>query len=320
MKWLYKYPQAAFPYTQLCEENRRRDRRQPEYELLDTGVFEGDRYFDVVVEYAKASSDDILIRFTITNRGPDAARLHLLPTLWFRNTWSWDRGAPRPRLREGASRPGWRAIEAEHLSLGRRWLSVEGAAELLFTENDTNKQRLWGVAELVGVREGRLQRLRRRRPAGCGQPGAGGDEGCGPLSSAPGAPARATTVSLRLSDAPPSRDPFGKAFDAIVAERIREADEFYAALRADGRLRGRSAGDAAGRSPACCGASSSTSWTSSAGWPAILPSRRRPRRACPVATASGGTSTTKTSSRCPTSGSTRGTPPGTWRSTASRWR
>src|SRR6266508_2645688 len=132
MKWLYKYPQAAFPYTQLCEENSRRDRRQPEYELLDTGVFDEDRYFDVTVEYAKAGSDDILARITITNRGPEPAPLHLLPTLWFRNTWSWDPGAPRPRMRESASRAGWRAIEAEHLSLGRRWLSVEGAAELLF--------------------------------------------------------------------------------------------------------------------------------------------------------------------------------------------
>ena len=226
MKWLYKYPQAAFPYTQLCEENHRRDRRQPEYELLDTGVFEGDRYFDVVVEYAKASSDDILIRFTITNRGPDTARLHLLPTLWFRNTWSWDRGAPRPRLREGASRPGWRAIEAEHLSLGRRWLSVEGAAELLFTENDTNKQRLWGVPNSSAyvkdafndyVVGGRLDAV---NPARVGTKAAAHHR----LHLAAG---ETTTVSLRLSDAPPSRDPFGKAFDAIVAERIREADEFY---------------------------------------------------------------------------------------------
>jgi hypothetical protein len=145
MKWLYKYPQAAFPYTTLVDENRRRDRRQPEYELLDTGVFDGDRYFDIGVEYAKASSDDILILITVTNRGPEAAPLHVLPTLWFRNTWSWDPGAPRPRLRESDSRAGWQVIEAEHPSLGRRWLSAEGAADLLFTENDSNKQRLWGV-------------------------------------------------------------------------------------------------------------------------------------------------------------------------------
>jgi hypothetical protein len=108
MKWLYKYPHAAYPYADLIETNRRRDRKQREYELLDTGVFDGDRYFDVVVEYAKASADDLLIRITATNRGPEAAPLHLLPTLWFRNTWSWDVVTARPRLRVAASRAGWK--------------------------------------------------------------------------------------------------------------------------------------------------------------------------------------------------------------------
>src|SRR5207247_10139874 len=103
MKFLYKYPQAEFPYSRLVEENRRRDRRAPEFELMDTGVFEGDRYFDVLVEYAKAAPDDLLIRITATNRGPEAAELHLLPTVWFRNTWSWDASATRPVLR--ARRP-----------------------------------------------------------------------------------------------------------------------------------------------------------------------------------------------------------------------
>jgi hypothetical protein len=227
MKWLYKYPQAAFPYVQLAEENRRRDRRQPEYELLDTGVFDDDRYFDVMVEYAKASSDDILIRFTITNRGPEAAPLHLLPTLWFRNTWSWDPGTPRPRMRASVSRPGWRVIEAEHLSLGRRWLSVEGAAELLFTENDTNKRRLWGAPNpsayvkdafddyVVG---GRLDAV---NPARVGTKAAAHYR----LRLNPG---ETTTVALRLSDVAPGKEPFGKAFDATLAERVREADEFYA--------------------------------------------------------------------------------------------
>jgi Glycosyl hydrolase family 63 C-terminal domain len=227
MKWLYKYPQAAFPYSRISEENRGRDRRQPEYELLDTGVFDDDRYFDVMVEYAKASSDDILIRIAVTNRGPEAAPLHLLPTLWFRNTWSWDPGAPRPRMRESAARPGWRVIEAEHLTLGRRWLSAEGAAELLFTENDTNKRRLWGVTSssayvkdafddyVVGGRQDAVN------PARVGTKSAAHyrlrlDSG------------ETTTVSLRLSDTAPTRDPFGKAFDALMTERLREADEFYA--------------------------------------------------------------------------------------------
>jgi len=227
MKWLYKYPQAAFPYTALAEENRRRDRRQAEYELLDTGVFDGDRYFDVTAEYAKASSDDILVRITITNRGPEAAPVHLLPTLWFRNTWSWDPGAPRPRLRECASRPGWRAIEAAHLSLGRRWLSLEGAAELLFTENDTNKQRLWGVPNTSAYVKDAFEDY-----VVGGRPDAVNPAGVGTKAAAHYrlrlAPAETATVSLRLSDTPPSQDPFGKAFDGVLAERIREADDFYA--------------------------------------------------------------------------------------------
>ena len=226
MRWLYKYPQAAFPYAQLIEENRRRDRRQPEYELLDTGVFDEDRYFDVVAEYAKASSEDILIRITITNRGPEVAPLHVLPTLWFRNTWSWDPGVPRPRLRESVAGPGWRVIEAEHLSLGRRWLGVEGTAELLFTENDTNRQRLWGVPSSSAyvkdafndyVVAGRQDAV---NPTRAGTKAAAHYR----LRLLPG---QTTTIALRLSDAPPSKDPFGKAFDAILAERLRDADEFY---------------------------------------------------------------------------------------------
>jgi hypothetical protein len=145
MKYLYKYPQAAFPYDALVAENRRRDRRAPEFELIDTGVFDADRYFDVVVEYAKCAPDDVLVRITATNRGPDAAELHLLPTLWYRNTWSWDIPAPeRPTLRAGAV-GGHVAIEGEHDSLGVRWLYCEGAPALLFTENDTNAERIFGT-------------------------------------------------------------------------------------------------------------------------------------------------------------------------------
>src|SRR5213080_4171269 len=131
MKCLYKYPQAAFPYARLVEENARRGRPQPEYELLDTGVFDGDRYFDITVEYAKGGVDDLLIRVTAVNRGPEAAELHLLPTLWFRNTWSWDVGAARPQLQAPASTPGQAVIAARHQTLGARWLHAEGAPELL---------------------------------------------------------------------------------------------------------------------------------------------------------------------------------------------
>jgi hypothetical protein len=127
MKFLYKYPQAEFPYAALVEENRRRDRRTPEFELIDTGVFEADRYFDVVVEYAKAAPDDVLIRITATNRGPEPAALELLPTVWYRNTWSWDVPASeRPGLRAGES-AGHAVIEGDHATLGARWLYCEGA-------------------------------------------------------------------------------------------------------------------------------------------------------------------------------------------------
>src|SRR5262249_10723706 len=125
--------------------NWRSDRRAPEYELIDTGVFDGDRYFDVTVEYAKASPDEILIRITATNRGPESAELHVLPTLWYRNTWSWQtNGTERPALR--ADRAGHAVIEARHRDVGGRWLYCDGAPELLFTENETNAERLWGVA------------------------------------------------------------------------------------------------------------------------------------------------------------------------------
>src|SRR5271169_6261296 len=142
MKYLYKYPQAAFPYAQLIEENRRRGRSDPEYELLDTGVFAEDRYFDVVVEYAKGDVEDILIKITATNRGPESARLRLLPTVWFRNTWSWDSSANRPDLR---AVPG--GIELNHPDCGKHWLYYDGSAELLFTENETNSHRLFNSPE-----------------------------------------------------------------------------------------------------------------------------------------------------------------------------
>src|SRR5438132_2514145 len=150
-KTLYKYPQAEFPYQALRAENRRRGRREPEFELTDAGAFDGDRYWDVTAEYAKASPDDILIRLTVANRGPEPARLHLLPTLWFRNTWSWgaayDEGRwPKPRL----ARVGDRSVVAEHATLGRFRLTAGDSqdgrpAELVFTENETNARRLFAA-------------------------------------------------------------------------------------------------------------------------------------------------------------------------------
>src|SRR5438270_2308372 len=146
MKYLYKYQQAPFPYAQLVEENRRRGRDLPEFDLIDTGVFDDDRYFDVFVEYAKADADDILIKITAINRGPKPALLHLLPSIWFRNRWTWgDNDDPKPTLRM-ADELGVTAIELNHFRYGARWLYCEGTPELLFTENESNNQRLFGSA------------------------------------------------------------------------------------------------------------------------------------------------------------------------------
>src|SRR5262249_24545644 len=138
-----------FPYTELVAESRRRSRLDPEYELVDCGIFAESRYFDVQVEYAKADPSDIVVRCTVTNRGPEAARLHVLPTLWFRNTWTWYRrrpgDTPKPLLRQTA--PG--LIMASHHELGDYWLACDTAPDLLFTENESNLQRLWGVPNLT---------------------------------------------------------------------------------------------------------------------------------------------------------------------------
>ena len=140
MKYLYKYPQREYPYRDLIEVNRNRSREEMEYELLDTGIFNDDRYFDVFVEYAKETPEDILVRITVHNRGPEAARLRVLPTLWFRNTWSWSEHSGKPSLREAGSG----VIQAMHPELGEYWLHCDGSPELMFTENETNVQRLWG--------------------------------------------------------------------------------------------------------------------------------------------------------------------------------
>jgi len=148
MKYLYKYPQSAYPYADLVETNRRRTRDEMEYELLDTGVFNDDRYFDVFVEYAKAGPEDILVRITAANRGPDAAELHLLPTLWFRNDWSlWiaesNRSPKKPNIKQIKAPAGTSAVAAAHPLLGEFILSCEGDVPLLFTENETNHERLF---------------------------------------------------------------------------------------------------------------------------------------------------------------------------------
>ncbi len=242
MKCLYKYPQAAFPYRRLVEENARRGRPQPEYELLDTGVFDGDRYFDVTVEYAKGGVDDLLIRVTAVNRGPEAAELHLLPTLWFRNTWSWDVGAARPQLQATASAPGQVVIAARHQTLGARWLHAEGAPELLFTENETNFPRLFGVpARSPYVKDGINERVVGGKEDAVNSARVGTKAASWYRASVPAGGQIA--LRLRLTDADPARAgaAFGLDFEEIFSRRMRDADEFYdlvipPTLSADGRL------------------------------------------------------------------------------------
>jgi hypothetical protein len=226
MKYLYKYPQAAFPYDALVAENRRRDRRVPEFELIDTGVFDADRYFDVVVEYAKCAPDDVLVRITATNRGPDAAELHLLPTFWYRNTWSWDTAGPeRPTLCVGKdSRHA--VLEAEHPSLGPRWLYCEGAPELLFTENDTNVERIWGRANPTPHVKDSINDYVVRGDRAAVNPEQRGTKAAARyrVTITPG---QSVVTRLRLVNTPLPAGAFGEDFEVGFAHRTREADEFY---------------------------------------------------------------------------------------------
>ena len=225
MRMLYKYPHAPFPYTALLEENRRRDRRAPEFELIDTGIFADERYFDVTVEYAKASAEDVCVRITAVNRGPETARLDLLPTLWFRNTWSWTPDAQRPTIIRTADDEA----RAEHVMLGSRWFYADTPDDLLFTENDTNTERLYGVPNAspyvkdgIGayVIDGRNDAV---NPAGRGTKLAARWQ----RSIAPG---ESVIVRLRLCDREGLLAPFGQPFDDMFALRVSEANAFYAEL------------------------------------------------------------------------------------------
>ena len=178
MKFLYKYPQRAFPYLQLLEENRRRTRQDREFELVDTGVFADDRYFDIFVEYAKASCNDILIRVTAVNRASVDAPLHLLPTIWFRNTWSWGRGTSRPELQRVGNTP---AVALTHEERGRYTLHFEGTPESALHRERHEPQTDLRHRRRTLVLEGRHQRLRRARSEGGGQPGPARNEGGRPL-------------------------------------------------------------------------------------------------------------------------------------------
>jgi hypothetical protein len=220
MKYLYKYPQREYPYRDLVETNRGRTREQFEYELLDTGIFDGDRYFDVFVEYAKAGPDDLLARVTVHNRGLEAARLELLPTLWFRNTWSLGDGGERPVLRREGG-----AILASHPELGEYRLACGGAPELLFTENESNAARLWGRPNATPHVKDAFHRY-----VVAGERGAVNAAQTGTKAAARyvlDVPAGGSeVVRLRLT-AGPATAGLGAAFDEVLGQRLADADEFY---------------------------------------------------------------------------------------------
>src|SRR5207248_4947719 len=240
LKMLYKYPHRAFPYTRLTEENRRRGKDQPELELLDTGVFEDDRYFDVFVEYAKASPDDILMSVTVHNRGPEAATIHVLPQIWFRNTWSWKPDLKKPRI-EAA---GGNTIAAEHPELGDFRLYCAGEPQLLFCDNETNSRRLYGQATAIGFFKDGFHEFVINRNKGAVNPQQVGTKAAAvyQLSVAPKA-----SVSLRLRlvaqgairSPLPAPKPNGNGHptnssnsmftdsDKVLEQGRREADEFY---------------------------------------------------------------------------------------------
>ncbi len=226
MKALYKYPQQAFPYTQLVEENRRRNRYEPEFELLDTGVFEGDRYFDVFIEYAKQSAEDILIQITVINRGSVTKPLHVLPTLWFRNTWSWQDDQSKPSLKAIHSTNNINAIAAYHPSLGQRWLYAEGHADMLFTDNETNTERVFGFPNPSPyVKDGINDYVVSDRKDAVNPEQTGTKAAVHYILTL--APGESRTIQLRLSDTPNLMTPFGNEFTAVMATRKQEADEFY---------------------------------------------------------------------------------------------
>ena len=230
MKYLYKYPQQEYPYLNLIEMNRHRGRLDPEYELLDTGVFNDDRYFDVLVEYAKASPTDILIQISVSNRGPEKAALHVLPTLWFRNIWNWWPDEPKPSLRVASGANGAGAIAAADAALGDYFLHCEGPARLLFTENETNNERLFSTANPTPyVKDGINNYVVAGRQDAV-NPNHTGTKAAAHYEIRVGA--RATTViRLRLTNvASGGGEPFGRGFDQIIEARRHEADEFYRAI------------------------------------------------------------------------------------------
>ena len=228
MKALYKYPQRPFPYEDLRTENARRGRESPEYELVDTGIFNDNQYFDIVIEYAKASPEDILIRINVTNRSAARAPLHVLPTMWYRNEWSWKAGVTKPVIGDAGETNV--AMVTQHPTLGRRWLIGDGnAVSILYTENETNYERAFGVKSPRPYAKDAFGRFLINNDATAVNPKRTGTKATFQYTSVlePGA---TETIRLRLSDAPGTLSIDPVAFDRIVDQRIAEADEFYDSL------------------------------------------------------------------------------------------
>jgi Mannosylglycerate hydrolase MGH1-like glycoside hydrolase domain len=230
MKYLYKYPQAAYPYEKLVTTNKSRSRYEFEYELLDTGVFDQDRYFDVFVEYAKESPEDILIKITVFNRGPESAPIHVLPSLWFRNVWSWKKISKKPELQQMAGKALPIAIKVNHSELGDYFLFCDGNPSLLFTDNETNAERLFGTPnQSPFVKDGINEYIVH-----------GNKEAVNPKNSGTKAaadysqtvkPGKSAVIRLRLTHNPSKGfKPFGDPFENIFASRKKDADDFYGSI------------------------------------------------------------------------------------------
>ncbi|HXM97859.1 MAG TPA: glucosidase [Candidatus Dormibacteraeota bacterium] len=254
MRMLYKYPHAAFPYDALVQENARRGKEQPEFELLDTGIFAENRYFDVFVEYAKCDVEDILIKITAFNRGPEAAKLHLLPSIWFRNTWAWGRDLRRPMIRRAPDLPGAVCLELQHWQYGKRWLICSGETELLFTENETNFEKLFAGKNRSPYVKDAFQEYLIKGNKSAVNPQQSGTKTAAHHMMELG-PNQSATIKLRLTDLDPlgnmvsnaersgtitspghaergtdvpGSNDFAAGFDAMFAARQKEAEEFYA--------------------------------------------------------------------------------------------
>jgi hypothetical protein len=226
MKYLYKYPQQAFPYEQLKQENQKRGLKEREFELINTGIFDDNQYFDITVEYAKATDEDILINIHVTNHNCETKRLHLLPTLWFRNIWSWGYDVEKPKLKIYDRNDRFSTIEAEHPNLGKRWLYCAQKPQLLFTENNTNYQRLSGEKNQSPYVKDSFHDY-----AVKGEKSAVNPDNIGTKFAAyytleiEGK--KNTTIQLRLCDNPELESPFGQEYNDTFKIRFQEAEQFY---------------------------------------------------------------------------------------------